>query len=860
MTSIRAELRQAIATLYKGPIQAGLEYYGLHNDGLKAELVERAAQAFLDGAIKSLVGFLDSVGALKKDVEDVCCALCIDDRGTKAELLLRIKRWEKQKLTPLRTSSRTGRPSVSQPKTVSEADPTDTDDEARKDESLSFKYEPDKKARGKLYHFQEECLKALVRTTSQAPAGSRHLVQVATGGGKTRIANDWLWNHVLEEEQRVLWVTKDWELLRQAASDLCVRYKKAPEIIGRIGGAARLRELKQKRNVQLVYTTIQSWNGKRNDHPVLKNIDVVVIDEVHWGESQKMYRSLIRRYRSSAIFIGLTATPRPWTDFSLVGRAYDFHALQKETPPVLARPIVLEPVRTGAKWSASLSSSHGDYTSNALSELARSEERNQKILKTYREHQAVLGKCLVFACDIPHAVRLKDLFEQEGLVSVDCVHSDMTWEQRRTVINNFRTQEGASVSRTGVLVNVEMLTHGVDIPDIDSVLLCRPTASPTLFWQMIGRASRLVRNKDDSLKKAEFRIIDFVDNIPRHADSDQALRAWDELANSRQEASVRPSGSKPRPEQRQRHEYKPAKILRYPGIHPYSELAGLEYQREQTFGIEFEFTRTGFDGNKPRDWGAVSKKILGRLRDVLGGEFVRDQPLPEYGQGRDYRVWNVEYDGTCGWEVVSRILGGEQGLEEVADALSGLEPLLKELDLTVSFRTGTHIHLAWDATPENLSRLVDIVTYFEPALMTLVSPSRHSNEYCHPLRTEFANLKKLNTLAGWERALKPHEMRYYTVNLRNVFSGTGTIEVRLHNGTQETRKILVWLSLWMKILELAGSRRTIPEGKTSLAALPFCEGPEGDIAKLATLVSAGVELRQALLERRAFVIENSWAV
>lgn len=833
--SVASELLQLLKQAVKRFGRAGLEGFaeenGITGSSFK-ETLHNVAHELEDWDAEMLGHILILCGDEEDDIEesigDWAAELDVDQDG--AEDFIDLSAAIVEKLAPQLSQARIAQPIY--------------DDEEFLDPSSLY----DKKAAGDdLYDFQKECLKDLRKTMDGARPGSKHVLEVATGGGKTRIANDWLAKHILPAGKRVLWVTKDWELLRQAITDLCRRHVVGGDTVGRFGDARKLPGLPDDDRAQVVYTTIYTWHAAKRV-PALDPGDLIVIDEQHWGESGRMYRELTRFYGKDVTFLGLTATPRPWTEYKPVGKRYDFFELQRQSPQVLARPLVDAPVRTEVDWSGRLNSANGDYNKTSLGELARSSKRNAKILATYRNKDQEFGKTLVFACDTGHADELAKLFQRDGY-SAEALHSDVKPpEERRNRLERFRNSE------TKILVNVEMLTHGVDIPDIQTVFLCRPTASTALFWQMIGRGSRIVRDQHQNIVKGEFRIVDFVDNVPKHSDPDKALTAEKHIT-----PGIAPRRSPQRPKQRLVHEFAPAEMRFCTGEHPYEGLAGIEYQSEQTFGIEFEFTRADFEGEKPSDWNRVASSLLDAIRGTLGSKFVGNKPLSVYGASRDYRVWNVEYDGSCGWEVVSRILQGKEGLEEVADVLAQLEDSTQALGLRLDYRTGTHVHLAWKVDLRNLRRLLAMVTFFEPALYSLVSPSRAENDYCAPLRSVFDEMDGLRTLEEWKEALEDHDMRYFTVNLRNVFGDTGTVEVRMHNGTQEPRKILVWMSLWMRILKIAEGVREIPRGSSDTDALPLSHGPEGDIMALANLVSVDKELREALLERRQFVMDNSWA-
>ena len=131
----------------------------------------------------------------------------------------------------------------------------------------------------------------------------------------------------------------------------------------------------------------------------------------------------------------------------------------------------------------------------------------------------------------------------------------------------------------------------------------------------------------------------------------------------------------------------------------------------------------------------------------------------------------------------------------------------------------------------------------EPALCTLIAPSRvvdfdnktykyninQPNIYSKPL-AQSAREKVISswfTLADVEKTFTNPKTRYVTFNLRPLFVQK-TVEVRMHSGTTEARKILLWISLWQQILWAASVDRTVP-ATADLAVLQ----PNGDIVKFA---------------------------
>ncbi len=684
------------------------------------------------------------------------------------------------------------------------------------------------------YSFQRELTRELALAVARATRRSRLRITVATGGGKTRIANDWIGAHALTEGRRVLWITKDWALLRQAATDLCRRWKRA--YVGHVGEPAQFFGRTPRSDAVVTYTTIHMWRRRKHKDFAGVSFDTVIIDELHWGEGKQAYRGLLKAY-PEAVFVGLTATPRQGTGFRLVGCEYDYPTLARMD--VLAPRLPEPPVKTRVSWAPVRRSSYSDFTTASLTELANDPRRTRMIVDTYINGRERYGQTLIFACNIQHAMGLFSALKMRG-VAVGVVHSALRPEERRAAIDLFKTK------RTCVLVNVAMMTHGIDIPGIKTVFLARPTASMTLFAQMVGRAVRKAPGKDG------FRIVDFEDALTRHGDVLVSPKHFFDPMGS----DSRGGKSATRAPM---YTFEPARFEHIALCEGYEGIAGFDLQPKQDFGIEFEFTRSDFTGEKPPDWLRVATALL---RSIPQTERAA-QPREEYHeQDKNHEVWNVEWDSSCGWEVTSRILRGEAGYREVVRACNALQSAAKRLGLSVSTpKTGTHVHFAWNKDLRALRRLMQLVSYYEPALYSLVAPSRGWNPSCEPIRQHVEQLLSFPTMDDWQKHFLEHlSRRYLTVNPRPLFDerGMGTIEVRLHSGTVDGQKILGWISLWMRLLYRAEERDRLPEYSTSTLDLPLATGPEGDVVHLADFVRANSELSQYLRQRRNDVVRRRW--
>lgn len=672
---------------------------------------------------------------------------------------------------------------------------------------VTFAYDPS--ARVTRRDYQDSLLSAAKRNCKP---GGKDFFHLATGGGKTVIISDFS-RWAAKSGKSVLVVTKDWELLGQIAGDLCRRHRDGTELCGYVGNSSMAKRLFKGLNDDwgspITFTTIQTWNNRENQ----PKPDIVVIDELHWGEGATLYTKLQNHCGQNTYFLGATATPRRWSRFRRIGKAYDFGELIRRK--VLSQPIIEEPIQTGTHWTPERTSDHGDLTQQSLDQLASNVERNDLIVATYMAKRQKYGKTIVFACHIDHAESLQQKFQAAG-VNAAYVHHKLSTTKRREVLDAFRNGE------TDVLINVTMLTHGVDIPDIKTVFLTRPTLSDILFSQMVGRGARRTETKDT------FYVVDFVDIVDQYGLP--IVRPGGFFGNAR----VRPRA---RGVPQEQHKYEPAEFFQFPEVDGYEDIAGLDIHPRQTFGLEFELSH-------PRGT-HVDDMIHAVLRGLQGTVPVAERR--SLRRNTDYRVWNAVRDGSCGLEIVSRILQGSEGFVEVMDASRRLREIAQELGLSLTVKTGTHAHLAYPNHRPSLRNVAVLAAYYEPALYTLVSPSRIDNHYAESLRPVVSGRRQISRYG-----------RYRTVNFESIRDHK-TLEVRLHNGTLNGAKILTWVSLWMRILERCRRRVNLPRTYQPLAnGHLFSGGQEADVRSLAEFVQAGPVLTYRLLARREQLGERHW--
>jgi superfamily II DNA or RNA helicase len=711
--------------------------------------------------------------------------------------------------------------------------------------------------------------RAITKVISALDPEIPKILHLATGGGKTRVANTLIMRWLAREGGPVLWITKDWRLLYQAARDASRRHQNIR--LSRIGGdGTALHPLSEGVWQDIVYSTVQTITRRLSGGIISRRKpSLVVWDECHWGERGKAGKVLTVCKRASIPVLGLTATPRATSRYE-VAFSKSFRELVDEG--FLARPLVMNPVQTGVRWRPEFRNRFEDVTKASLRELAKNKRRNELIVDHYTSNAGKYGKTIVFACNIEHVKELTYLFDHRSGITARGMHSQQFDVYNQRALQDFRT--GA----VQVLVNMEMLTHGIDVPDARTVFLCRPTTSDILFAQMVGRASR----RDESSGKNSFFVVEFTDNVQEHGDLFETAQRYftgSGLGDEPPPSAVLRTSSRSRARV---HGFDPRGAPTWIPEHPDlpESVRGLWYREGQTFGIEFELTT--LSGQVPalnQAWWQIAETIRSRLAAALPGR-VANQVIFGYagggveGNSKDSSVWNVEYDASAGWEVTSRVLSNLEGFVEVDVACRVLDELAAQLELRVSHKTGTHVHIGWlGQDVGEVKRAIQLTRLFEPALGTLVAPSRlvkfseehgydtsQPNAYCKPVSAVFSRrtLDGVRSLEDIWRIAESRESRYVTFNVRPL-SSLHTVEVRLHNGTIEARKILLWVSLWQQILWAAAHRSPIPDVTDSTVI-----NPQGDIIILAQkwLPDARQPQQKMLLHRlatrRAEIVEEQW--
>lgn len=403
----------------------------------------------------------------------------------------------------------------------------------------------DRMRNGKEYRqYQVDTLHNLTKVRNNG--GKRALVKLATGAGKTTIASMdiMIFSKQFEKEHgrkpRILWLAHREELLTQAEDDVVERIEadnsnqdeqRIESIVADIEKESVLmgdplsvsREILEFKDGVLV-TSVQKLSYGDNLDDMQGDFDYVVIDEAHHSYADS-YMKIIEKYKD-AFFVGLTATPQRFSDRRNVEEIFPEIVVDRNLVEMIHDDYLSTMYFHRVDTDVSLAANYSQYGEYSLFKLWKSfgdegqRKRDQLVVDTYlnlhdqKGHYSRIGqgkidfehKCdapaITFAMNIEHAKSLAKLYTDSGVRAV-AIHGKMSKAQRRETLEQYRLGEFS------MLVAVDILNEGVDIPEIEVALMARPTRSKMIYMQQIGR---LARKSEESGKKSAL-IIDFVDNM-----------------------------------------------------------------------------------------------------------------------------------------------------------------------------------------------------------------------------------------------------------------------------------------------------------------------------------------------------------
>ncbi|MFI7483395.1 DUF3427 domain-containing protein [Kocuria sp. M1R5S2] len=242
-----------------------------------------------------------------------------------------------------------------------------------------------------------------------------------------------------------------------------------------------------------VFASIQSLNARILDRFAADAFDVVVIDEFHHADAPT-YRKIIEHFNPQEL-LGLTATPERGDGVNVAegffeGRIASELRLWDALDQQLLTPFHYFGVSDGVDLSA-LQFRRGRYEDKDLDAIyTGNEARTAKVLQALNDK--VLDphrmKAIGFCVSVKHAEYMARNFTETGLPSA-ALSGESSSDERRTALKALQRGELRAVFA------VDLFNEGLDIPQVDTILMLRPTQSSTLFLQQLGRGLRLAPDK-----------------------------------------------------------------------------------------------------------------------------------------------------------------------------------------------------------------------------------------------------------------------------------------------------------------------------------------------------------------------------
>ncbi|AEN10224.1 MULTISPECIES: DEAD/DEAH box helicase [unclassified Streptomyces] len=279
-----------------------------------------------------------------------------------------------------------------------------------------------------------------------------------------------------------------------------------------------------------VFASVQSLNTRALDRLATDHFDVIVIDEFHHGTSPT-YRKLLDHFAPGEL-LGLTATPERTDGLNIQDEFFDgriaaemrlWEALENELlSPFHYFGITDNTDMTAVAWK------RGAYDSTALSNLfTGNDARARLVVQAVKDKVSDprIMRALGFCVSVAHAHFMADFFRRAGLNAV-ALSGETPRHERKSALDDLRA------GTVQVIFSVDLFNEGLDVPDVDTLLLLRPTSSATVFLQQLGRGLRRTQGK------AVLTVLDFIGQHRKEFRFESQFRALTNLTRNRLEKSI----------------------------------------------------------------------------------------------------------------------------------------------------------------------------------------------------------------------------------------------------------------------------------------------------------------------------------
>jgi superfamily II DNA or RNA helicase len=360
-----------------------------------------------------------------------------------------------------------------------------------------------------LYDYQKKALEQIFDLLDSKPDNYNLVYQLPTGGGKTVIFSEIARRYIASTQKKVLILTHRIELCNQT-SKMLSEFQVNNKIIN-----SNVKELYDQDDYMCFVAMVETLKNRLNEEKLeLDQIGMVIIDEAHYNSFRKLFK-----YFDNCFILGVTATPLSSNMKLPMNEIYDQLLVGEPLTSLVDRGFLAK--ATAYTYDVSLGTLkvgiNGDYTVKSSEELYSNNLMQEKLLYAYEE-KSKGKKTLIFNNGINTSLQVYETFRAEGY---DVRHLDNTnsKQERAAILQWFKETPDA------VLTSVGILTTGFDEPSVETIILNRATKSITLYYQMIGRGSRVLKDKK------EFTVLDLGNNAARFGLWGTPLN-WQKIFNS----------------------------------------------------------------------------------------------------------------------------------------------------------------------------------------------------------------------------------------------------------------------------------------------------------------------------------------
>ena len=343
-----------------------------------------------------------------------------------------------------------------------------------------------------LYNYQKIAIEEIFQRFNNAPDDYHLLYQLPTGGGKTVIFSEIVRRYISKYNKKVLVLTHRIELSKQT-SNMLGEFGVPNKIINSTAN------LDDQDNYHCFVAMVETLKNRLTDDKLdISDIGLVIVDEAHYNSFTKIFK-----FFDDSFILGVTATPLSYNIKLPMYENYkelyvgetienliENHYLARAN--MYSYNVGLTSLEVGA---------NGDYTVKSSEDLYTNVDMLSKLVSAYEETSKG-KKTLIFNNGIHTSIQVFHAFKRAGY-PIAHLDNTNTKKERDFILRWFKKTPNA------IITSVSILTTGFDEPTIESIILNRATKSLTLYYQMIGRGSRILDNK------TTFNVVDLGNNFHR---------------------------------------------------------------------------------------------------------------------------------------------------------------------------------------------------------------------------------------------------------------------------------------------------------------------------------------------------------